>query len=154
MARIYRSKRQFSKAIEALEKAVKLDSRNAWAHFALGDSLVELTKLKPGVRSLQRAVKLDPKLAIANYRLGRSLYNLDKPRPAAAALARARKHAGKDVEWLVDCLWHLGFAHHKSGNRRGAIEAFKAYEERHPDPNSPLHRDARKMRIYLEGGGR
>jgi tetratricopeptide (TPR) repeat protein len=153
-ARIYRGKRQFTRAIEALDTAVRLAPNNAWAHYARGDSLVELTELSEGVKSLRRAVKLDPKLAVASYTLGRALYNLDKPRPAAAALAQARKHADKDSEWLTDLLWHLGFAHYKSGNRRAAVEAFRAYEERHPDPGAPLHRDARKARIYLEGGGR
>ena len=151
--RIYRARREFSKALTALDNALKIAPKNGWAHFARGDSLIELNRLKDAVEALERSVKLDKANPLAYFRLGRAYYDLDKAKPASSAITKAVAKASGDEPWLTDGYWLLGQAHRMAGNRRGAITAYRAYFDRDP-PKGPARADAKRELLYLEGGGR
>lgn len=60
----------FSQAVEVLQRSIKLDPRNADAHFALGHAYYDLKQWRNAVESLKVAVQLNPKDDEARDRLG------------------------------------------------------------------------------------
>lgn len=76
----------FAQAAEILQRATKLDPRNADAHFALGHAYYDLKQWRKAIESLKTAVALNPKDDEARDRLGLAramLWEEDSARIAA-----------------------------------------------------------------------
>jgi adenylate cyclase len=78
-----------SKAMEAAEKATKLDSSLAEAHAALSTIFVNMRQLDRAIEAGERAVTVDPDSAMALYALGMSLNYSWRSEEALPLLRRA-----------------------------------------------------------------
>ncbi len=76
-------------ALEAADKAVALDGRNAMAHVARGEALFGLGQNADAEGALKTAVQLAPRSALAYSRLARVLLALARPPEAVAAGRKA-----------------------------------------------------------------
>ena len=82
---------QAQAAIPLLEKAAKLEPRNAQYWKALGVAYASLDQLRDAIDPLRKACSLSPSLLDACYYYGRNLYAVDRYEDALAPLETAVK---------------------------------------------------------------
>ena len=75
---IYFKEKNFSKALEFINKAIKINSNYAEAYNEQGIALYELKQLHLAIKSYDRAIKINPKYADAYYNKGLALHELKK----------------------------------------------------------------------------
>ena len=75
---IYFKEKNFSKALEFINKAIKINSNYAEAYNEQGIALNELKQLHLAIKSYDRAIKINPKYADAYYNKGLALHELKK----------------------------------------------------------------------------
>ena len=88
--------RNYDRATDALQEALRLNPNFAEAHLELGIIALSQGKAAPAIADLEKAVTLDPSLAAAHYRLGLVYQKLGNQERAKAELERFR--ALKDQE--------------------------------------------------------
>ncbi len=114
-------KKDFQRAVDALQKYLAEKPDDALAHVQLGYALVGLSRREEARAEFSRAIELDPKLTEAHMNL--ALLLLD--REPAAAIAPL----SKVVEMKPEQAWPrqlLGTAYERSGKIPAAIEQFRA----------------------------
>ncbi len=72
-ASIYEEKKQYDKATEAVDQALRIDRRSAQAYNSLGNVLYHQDKFDEAIAKYRRAIELDPKLAAAHGNIGNAL---------------------------------------------------------------------------------
>ena len=75
LASIFAVNRNFDKAKELLEKAIKIQPENVSILNNLGTAYKELGKSKEAINFYQKVLGIDPNHANANYNLGLEFYN-------------------------------------------------------------------------------
>ncbi|RMH45006.1 MAG: tetratricopeptide repeat protein, partial [Deltaproteobacteria bacterium] len=151
--RIHVSRRQYQEALDEANAALAIAPDDPDLHFYRGESLYEMGRARDAVDAYKRAVGGRPDFAYAYYRMGKAYVDLDKPRDAVAALAKATRLAeGSEAAWLADAHYYLATAARTAGDRGTAIRAFRAFLDMSPD--DARARDARKLLLRLEAGGR
>lgn len=88
-------------------RAVALDERDSFAHFALGLTLVGFGQIDRAMSEHRRALELYPHFAAAAGELGRLLAYAGRTTEARALLARAMAASPTDPRMS---LWHFGLA--------------------------------------------
>ena len=77
------------KGIDFLQKAVKLDARNAELHSNLGNLLTDDRQYDSAIEHFNLAIKLDPKNFVIYSNLGRALQNANRHQEALASYKKA-----------------------------------------------------------------
>jgi tetratricopeptide (TPR) repeat protein len=86
-----------------LEEALRMDSRDARAHLALGNLLYDKGRREEAIAHWRDAADLEPELAVAWRNLGLGLYNVSRDAAGAlAAYACARRAAPQDARLLYE----------------------------------------------------
>lgn len=135
-------------AYKELQEALKLDDRNARAHELMGILLhTAFARHKEAVKHYERALALRPELASAHTNLG-NVY-LDQGQYDAAI--KEYEAALNDMLYTEPFFAHLnmGWAFHKKGDQRRAVESTKAAVALHPG----LCGGYRNLGLIYEAGG-
>lgn len=93
----YASAREFDKAIEAFQEALRLNPAMAKAHLGLGSAYHNMGRLADAVDPLTTAVRLDPQNAGAHLNLGVTLAMLRRQDEALAELMEAKRLSPGDA---------------------------------------------------------
>lgn len=115
--------------------AIRLDARDAWAHFALSGALLYLGRHDEALREADRTLTLNPNFAFGHFRLGQVLIYLGRPSEAAAPLERSIRlnpfdpQMGAMIGTLALAHFHAG-AFELAAARAG--EAARQHETRAP----------------------
>lgn len=116
--------------IAAYRKAIQIDSKYATAHINLGRALRNQGKSGAAIAAFRQAVEIDSKLAKAHYWLAWELtvcsdLKLREPKQALISARLAVELAPKNGMY-----WQgLGYAEYRSGNWKGAVQAFQKVKE-------------------------
>ena len=98
----YMEARDYIRAVEVLEKLVKLDGSNPRYHKSLGGSFLFLHKYKDAQLAYQRALELDPRDMDCYYGLALSLENNHEDSKAIAVAREAAKlETNSDGDYFV-----------------------------------------------------
>jgi len=116
-------------AIEAFNKAVKLDNDFPEALNNLGVAQAELGKYDEAIGSYQMALAKRPDYAAALYNLGDALQEKERFDEAIKSYQKALKLEPRDP----DILFNLGVAYHKNDQFPEAIESYRKSLELTPD---------------------
>jgi len=125
----YWDRNDFSHALEAFQRAVKLGPTSAEAHNWLGVATLERGDLPGAVAEFRKAVSLDPKYARAYTNLGSALAKNGELSEAVGAFQRA---LALEPDNLVAHL-NLGVALREKGDAKGALVHVRLVAEREPD---------------------
>jgi tetratricopeptide (TPR) repeat protein len=107
LARAYGRLTAYAEAEAILQRALKLEPRNAEAHCEMGIVLAKRGVCASAIEELRRALDLDPELARGYYHLGVCYNQLDRLDEAVEALKRA---IALDPESDRAC-YHLGIVY-------------------------------------------
>ncbi|MGD9965668.1 MAG: adenylate/guanylate cyclase domain-containing protein [Hyphomonadaceae bacterium] len=119
----------------AANAAIRLDARDAWAHFALSGALLYLGRHDEALREAERTLVLNPNFAFGHFRLGQVLIYLGRASEAAGPLERSIRLNPFDPQ-MGAMIGTLALAHFHSGAYElavsRAIEASRQHEKRAP----------------------
>ena len=93
----YANARQFDRAIEAFQEAIRQNPALPAAHLGLGSAYHNMGRLADAVEPLTTAVRLDPQNAGAHLNLGVTLAMLRRQDEAMAALMEAKRLSPQDA---------------------------------------------------------
>lgn len=127
----------WDKAIESLERAIKLNPQAASYHANLGEVLRQAGRRKEAVEALEKAVEIDPENSQALNNLGILNYELRRYKVAVEFYKRALK-ARPD---MAEAMNNLGNALRLTGDIDGAINAYQdalTVRERYPEAYNNL----------------
>jgi len=124
-------------AIQVGRKAVSLDDKDAFAHFALGRAHTLQGDYEPAIAELEKALSLNPNFAIAYYGLGMALYRSGHAREALPFFHRAIRQSPNDP-LLFGFEGIIGAAHFQLGENIEALEWCKR-ASRHPTSSFWTH---------------
>jgi tetratricopeptide (TPR) repeat protein len=142
-------RREFALAVTELLEAQKIAPDSAPVLRDLGRAYVEMRDTARGVPLLERAVQLDDSDATAHYELGKIYYEQERSRLAATHLSKAVELATESTSWRAEGFRRLGYAQRASGNRSGAISAWRRYLTI-DRIDGPARRDTERMLMRLE----
>ena len=142
-------RREFALAVAELLEAQKIAPDSAPVLRDLGRAYVEMRDTARGVPLLERAVQLDGSDATAHYELGKIYYEQERSRVAAIHLSKAVELATESTPWRAEGFRRLGYAERASGNRSGAISAWRRYLTI-DRIDGPARRDTERMLMRLE----
>ena len=114
LANIFAIKRNFDKAKEFLEKAIKIQPKNTSILNNLGTAYKELGKSKEAINFYQKALEIDSNHSNANYNLGVEFYKLKE-------LKKAKNYLEKTVKIQPD----YALAHFSLGNVQKEFKELK-----------------------------
>jgi len=83
---IYYLKREFGKAIEAYEKALKVNPKLVTAHYKLGCLMSNLSQIDMGIKFFEKCLELDSTYVKANLQLGLISMRFEKDKQRASQL--------------------------------------------------------------------
>jgi tetratricopeptide (TPR) repeat protein len=125
------------RALQAGGKAVSLDDKDAFAHFALGRVQTLQGEYELAIAELEKALSLNPNLAIAYYGLGMALYRSGRAREALPLVHKAIRLSPSDpLLFGFEAL--IGAAHLQLGEYIEALEWCKR-ATRHPTSSFWAH---------------
>lgn len=75
---LYAQLKQYEKALESIDRAIKLDGNNAVYLITKGNILLRQNNIEAAIIEYQKAVKLDPSYAHAYNNLGNAYYRMDQ----------------------------------------------------------------------------
>jgi tetratricopeptide (TPR) repeat protein len=110
---------------QAALKAIDLDPRDAYAHYALSGSALYLGVHEEALEAAQRAVVLNPNFALGYARLGQVLTFVGRPAEAIGPIERSLRHSPLDPQQGA-ILASLSLAHYQVGDYPAAVTAAKA----------------------------
>ncbi|HKY30000.1 MAG TPA: tetratricopeptide repeat protein [Pyrinomonadaceae bacterium] len=108
-------------AIEAYEKAIKLEPNSAEVHLSLGHAYIKLKEHQKALKSFKRATDLNPDMAEAFYGLGLTNFNLRRHKDAAKAF----KQATVVNPNLAKAHYGLALAYQEIGEENGVITEYR-----------------------------
>jgi TolB-like protein len=108
-------RRDLLEAEAAARTAIKLDLRDAWAHFALSGALLYLGRHSEALEAAFRAVALNPNFAFGHFRHGQVLTCLGDAAAAIEPIARSIAHSPFDPQ-MGTMLGVLALAHYHAGD--------------------------------------
>ena len=108
-------------AIEAYEKAIKLEPNSAEVHLSLGHAYIKLKEHQKALKSFKRATDLNPDMAEAFYGLGLTNFNLRRHKDAAKAF----KQATVVNPNLAKAHYGLALAYQEMGEQNGVITEYR-----------------------------
>lgn len=76
LGNLYKDYKKYSDAVEALQKAIKLDNSLVRAHYSLGVVLQTMGQAEEAVKAYERVISLDPKHINAFYNSGLAFLDL------------------------------------------------------------------------------
>ncbi len=118
-------------ALGAAKKALEIDERDAFAHFALGRVLTQSGRHSDAVAALERAIELNPNMALAFYGLGTALVWSGEHQRAIPYLDQTLRRSPNDpVRWWLE-MWK-GMALWLSGQPEEAVDVLER-SCRHPN---------------------
>ncbi len=94
--------------------AIKLDARDAWAHFALSGALLYLGRHEDALETALRAVVLNPNFAFGHFRHGQVLTCIGRAAEGVEPIARSIRHSPFDPQ-MGSMLGALALAHYHAG---------------------------------------
>ncbi len=112
---------RFEEALDALEKAISVDSVNANLHFQLGMVYIRLDRFQQAIHALQEAVRFNPVHYEANYNLGLLFMREGSVKEAADFFLKSAQIHPKKEQASRD----LGDAYISLGRYEEAREAFE-----------------------------
>jgi Flp pilus assembly protein TadD len=118
---------RLAEAESALREAIRVQPREAAAHFNLGLLLAETGRSDDAVAALRRALELDPRSAPAAYNLA-VLVGEASPKEAATLSGRAAEGAPQDPRYAFTEAFYL----EKAGDKKAAERVLRALVVRHP----------------------
>jgi len=121
-------KKDFQRAVDALQKYLAEKPDDALAHFQLGFAYDRMTKYDEATAEYRRAIELDPKLAAAYQNLGALLVK-GKPAEAKQLLATAAQLQPENIE----VIFLLGIAEEGLARPEQSIEYFRKAARARPD---------------------
>jgi superkiller protein 3 len=113
-------KKEFPRAVEALQKYLAEKPDDAYAHFQLAFAYDRMTKYDEAMAEYRRAIELDPKMVAAYENLGALLVKV-KPEQARQLLATAAQLQPENIE----VIFLLGIAEEGLDHEEQAIEYFR-----------------------------
>jgi tetratricopeptide (TPR) repeat protein len=113
----------------AYRKAIELDPKVSRLKLALGECQARLGKHEDAVRTFREVMRADPSAVQVYYLLARSIHEGEG---AAAALPWYERAAREDKTNAMPH-YYLGYAYKERGQRRRAVEEFKAFLALRPD---------------------
>ena len=118
-----------AKSLQAGEKAVELDDRDAFAHFALGRTHGLLGNVDAAISESEKAVQLSPSFALAHYGWGFNLHYFGRSAEALPAFDTAIRLSPHDpLLWAFHGM--KGWCHFNLGDHVAAeASAHKALRE-------------------------
>jgi tetratricopeptide (TPR) repeat protein len=102
------AKRQWGRAVEALETAVRLQPGWAHLHFSIGKAQAEQGKLFQAVDSFQDAVELEPRFVDAWFHLGVVLRAQNRSDEAVEPLRQAAEGGSAEAQSLLASMYANG----------------------------------------------
>ena len=102
------AKRQWGKAVDALETAARLQPGWAHLHFSLGKAHAEQGKLSQAVSSFQRAVELEPRFVEGWFHLGVVLRAQNRSNEAVEPLRLAAEGGSTEAQSLLASMYANG----------------------------------------------
>ncbi len=119
------------RALSVGQRAVSLDDKDPFAHFALGRAHTLLGHFEHAIAELQNALDLNPNLALAYYGLGHALAWAGRGREALTPLYRAMRQSPHDpLKFAFENM--AGYAHLLLGEYDDAIGMLQG-AARHPN---------------------
>jgi adenylate cyclase len=120
----------------AAATAIRLDARDAWAHFALSGALLYQSRHDDALREAERTLALNPNFAFGYYRLGQILIYCGRAAEAVPAIERSIRLNPIDPQ-MGAMVGTLALAHFHAGDyERAATHAGEA--ARQNDKRAPL----------------
>jgi adenylate cyclase len=95
--------------------AIRLDGRDAWAHFALSGALLYLGRHSDALETALLAMALNPNFAFGHFRHGQVLTCIGRAGEAVAPIARSIRHSPFDPQ-MGSMLGALSLAHYHAGD--------------------------------------
>ncbi|MBN4049703.1 glycosyltransferase, partial [Bacteroidales bacterium AH-315-N07] len=114
-------KRNYRKAIEYLQDAIKYDPNHEGAFYDLGLSYLQLNQNEKAVPYLQRAISIHPDNTSALYSIGYAYLKLNRLNEAIGSY----KKAIEITPYYPDLHNYLGMAYLRTGDQDRAIQCFK-----------------------------
>ncbi len=87
----YARQKQYDKAVDAYQQAIRLNPTSSEAHQGLGTTYHNMGRLADALEPLRTAVRLDPENAVAHLNLGITLGALRRPDEALRELSDAKR---------------------------------------------------------------
>jgi adenylate cyclase len=117
------AERSFDRALEAAQKAVLLDDKDAIAHFSLGRLHALQGRFDAAIAEERKAIDCNPNLALAYWGLGMALAWSGRPREALPYCLKAIRQSPHDpAMWVFENL--TGMAHLQLREHSEAIKWF------------------------------
>lgn len=129
---LYYEIEDYSEALKALLKAVKLDVENSRSYYILGCVLDKLNQTEQAIRAYQTAIELNPNLLDAYLNLGLALSAVGQIQQSEALYRQA---IVKDPQF-VGAYINLGNVLLEQGCLSEAIEAYQTAQQLNPDDAS------------------
>ncbi|MCW5938320.1 MAG: tetratricopeptide repeat protein [Fimbriimonadaceae bacterium] len=120
---------QFDKAIELSDRAIKIDSEDAFAYGVRFDSMMELGRYKEAGQAVQRMLDLKPSLA-SYSRAAQYRWAVGDGKGAVILLNRAIQAGSPYGENTLWCMTQAADVAFKLGNLQAAEQGYKAALER------------------------
>ncbi|MGQ0531887.1 MAG: adenylate/guanylate cyclase domain-containing protein [Caulobacteraceae bacterium] len=95
--------------------AIKLDARDAWAHFALSGALLYLGRHEDALETALRAVALNTNFAFGHFRHGQVLTCIGRAGEGVEPIARSIRYSPFDPQ-MGSMLGALSLAHYHAGD--------------------------------------
>jgi superkiller protein 3 len=121
-------KKEFRRAVEALQKYLAESPNDAYAHFQLAFAYDGMTKYDEAMAEYRRAIELDPKMVAAYQNLGALLVK-KKPEQARQLLATAAQLQPENIE----VIFLLGIAEEGLARPEQSIEYFRRAARARPE---------------------
>jgi len=120
--------KQYKKAMEAFQQALKLDPKNPSLHNYLGLTYKKLEFFEDALKSYQEAIRLKPTSSVYYYNLGMLYYDLKMYQQSVEALKLAIKNNSQDA----DNHYLLGKAYARLKQRSAALEHYRELKKLDP----------------------
>lgn len=127
--------KQYDKAVEAFQEAIRLDAGLASAHAGLGATMIGMGRSADAIAPLKIAASLDPDRSLTFLNLGIAYSNLRRLDESITALTEALRLSPKDPRVLS----FLGIVSGNAGKFEDSINYYKKAREIVPDDLSNFH---------------
>jgi tetratricopeptide (TPR) repeat protein len=125
LADLYDRDAQYKEAIETYKKVLQLKPKSGYIYFKIGTAYDRLNQPSEAVAALQSAVKYMPSYAVAYNNLGIAYGKLNKPEDEIRELKKALKIRPR----YSSARYNLGMTYLRIGNKKGALDEYKALKE-------------------------